>query len=140
MITYRKYYEGDVAKFMPKEQLLDANRIDQLASAGVAYTFCNNTPIAVVGANKIWEGCWQVWSTVSEAIRGHGLFFTKSCKQILAKDAVKHNVHRYHIVVDRRIQENIRWAILLGFRYESTFYKASPDKTDMLIFTMFPGE
>ena len=108
------------------------------SSKGNCHTFLvNGEPAAVVGASCLWEGVWQVWAMVTNEIRGHGLYFTKTCQLILDKSAKYYDVKRYNIIVDSTDKEHIRWAKLLGFQYEYTMVRASVYDTDVLGYVKF---
>lgn len=114
--------------------------VEQLAKLAVGAAHCfscftfeqNGRPVAIVGAHRMWDGVAQVWSIVSDEVRGHGLELTKTIKDLLKIVFDTHGIRRGNILVDSSIRENIRWAELLGFKYEFTMEKASPQGKDIL--------
>lgn len=138
-LKIRHFRENDANKVYAAlgDELVSEDTQNLLISAGVGTTFTitkNGEPAAIIGGHVLWKGCAQVWAVTSPIVYNSGLYYTKMCKILIHKLAEKLKVHRVHCVVDSRISEYIRWIYVLGFKYESTMYKASPDKTDVYIY------
>lgn len=143
MITVRPYRENDI--YGMKQERVDrlANSRQTLefwASNGKAYAFVDKEEVvAVLGGTPICQGAWHIWAIMTEEVRSDGLYLTKVAKAILDVWSDLNDVHRYQATIDVDVQENIRWIQLLGFKYESTMVMASPYKTDVLMYAMFPN-
>ena len=128
--------DSDISLIAARKELVQADSVALSrmldTSHGNCHTFLvGRQPVAIVGASRLWAGVWQVWAIVSNAVRGHGLYFTKGCKIILNSSAVAFKVRRYNAIVGTKDSEYIRWLNTLGFEYEYTMFGASPDGNDI---------
>lgn len=81
----------------------------------------------ILGWYKCWEGVAQVWMTISDEMRGHGLEFIGHLKMLLETESFRNKIRRVHAIVNRNAGENERFAKLIGFQKEFTMYHAAPD-------------
>lgn len=142
MMSVRPFEENDTDHIKARVDKYSASEqtIEFLACNGKAYTFTkNDKPVAILGGSLLCQGCWQIWALMSENIRSEGLYLTKVAKSILDIFAKLNNIHRYHCIIDIEVEENIKWIKLLGFKYESTLVMATSQKTDVLMYVMFPN-
>lgn len=145
MIISRQYIEPDLDRFTLRDRDNMHSDIDGYRHLAAISSVCQTLQVqgslevaGIVGLNKLWDGVAQVWLLTSDVARGHGVSYTKECKRLMDFHSSRLGIHRVHIVVDAGIQENLRWAKVLGFEYESTMRHAAPDGGDMLVMVYWP--
>ena len=144
MISSRRYIPPDFERFeLRKRDRWHGEKSGyqyMIESASVQLTLMTEKleVAGLVGLSRLWDGVAQAWLFTSEIARGHGLSYTKECRRLLEYHANRLDFFRVHIVVDTSIEENIRWAKLVGFEYECTMKNAAPDGSDMDIMVYWP--
>ncbi len=83
------------------------------------------------------NGTAQCWTIISDEARGKGIKLTKTVKSMIDDFARSHNIGRLQATVKPEIRENIRWIELLGFRFESTLFRAGPGGSDLAMYVRF---
>lgn len=99
-----------------------------LKQAGPAYTaFAGMDVIACAGAFQLWEGRAQAWSMLSVAVPQYILGVHRAVKRFLDQ----YPVRRVEITVDPRSEKAVAWAKSLGFSYEGTMPRYTPQGDTM---------
>lgn len=102
-----------------------------LEAAGPAYTaVAGMDVIACAGIVEFWEGRSQVWALLSDQMPQYRKTIHKAVKGFLSG----YRMRRLECVVDPRSEAAIRWAIRLGFHYESPMRAYTPDGADQVMF------
>lgn len=126
----------NVVPYEPGDETLFNRREDPTAfDASWAFTFTKNgMPVAIVGCSDFYPTVGHLWAVVSDEVRGNGLVFTKMAKRLLNDTIHRFNYNRIQAFCDSSNEENKKWLMLLGLKYEATMMKASPDGGDLDIF------
>ena len=91
---------------------------------------------AIFGTVRQWEGRSLAWSVMGEGARTRMHELTQSAIEWLDSRTER----RLEIDVDERFDAGIRWAFLMGFRYESTMHKYSETGEDVIKFVRIKGD
>lgn len=128
-----RYYEyGDMDNF--KEREGDYFNFDpQHQATNDTYSLVNEKDevVAVMGFILFHEGVGAVWAVISDDARGHGIAVTRYAKTLLKRWINDYGLFRVQALVRVDRPEYKRWIKLLGFDYESTMRKVTPDRRDM---------
>ena len=138
----RVYREGDLEHISrrPQDDFGDMalEGVRYLCENGNSYVFEHDgIPVALFGTTILWEGVAQVWTIISDHVRGKGLQLTKTIKEMLDGYCKAHHVKRCETVVKSNVEENVKWMKLFGFEYECTHKQASPEGGDLDIYVKF---
>ncbi len=128
----RHYEFGDLKDF--KERDGDYLNYDSSYQAtDDTYSLVNETGqvVAVMGLVILHEGVAGVWAVISDDARGHGTAVTRYARKLIKRWLYIHVLHRIQALVRVDKEEYKRWIMLLGFEYESTMRKVTPDQRDM---------
>jgi len=128
----REYEYGDLINFKARDgDYLNYDASYQADST--TYTLINeaNKVVAVMGLIILHEGVAGVWAVISDDARGHGIAVTRYARKLIKRWIHNYVLHRIQTVVRVDREEYKRWIRLIGFEYESTMRKVSPDKRDM---------
>lgn len=131
-LRMRLYEYGDLNNF--KERDGDYLNYDASYQANDdTYSLINekNEVVAVMGLVVLHDGVAGVWAVISDNARGHGIAVTRFAKKLLKRWIYVYVLHRIQAMVRVDKDEYKRWIQLIGFEYESTMRKVSPDKRDM---------
>ena len=87
--------------------------------------------IACAGVIEFWEGRAQAWALLSAQFPQHVKSVHRAVRQFLQG----YDVARLECIVDPRDPRTVRWAEHLGFSYESTMPKYTPngESQDMMV-------
>lgn len=104
-----------------------------LEQAGAAFTvWAGSTVIMCAGYIHFWPGRAQVWAMVSHNIPAYGGSVHRHVKQYI--DA--HPVARLECIIDPNFDVSVRWALRLGFAYESTMKRYGIRGQDMDMYVL----
>lgn len=104
-----------------------------LERAGTAFTaWAGSTVIACAGYIHFWPGRGQVWAMVSQDIRAYGSCIHRRVRRYI--DA--HPVARLECIIDPQFEASVRWAVRLGFTYESTMQRYGIHGQDMDMYVL----
>lgn len=131
-----------VVPFVPehfeKIVLRDCYKRENISVVGMkAATFLlENEPMAIVGAQIIFDGVLQAWALTSDLISKKPIAFTKACKLMLKNQIEEHKIRRVQITVRTDYDHGWNWAIALGFELEGIMRNYGPDGCDYGLFAM----
>lgn len=126
----RTYIHGDLNCINPRIDVMNTSIKDQewVAVNGYTFTFLRDgVPVACFGAFKLYTAVYHAWCIASDNVRGRGLTFTKSIKDIMQTMAVLVGAKRINVQVDSSKKENLRFARVLGFEEEYIQFNAGPN-------------
>lgn len=102
----------------------------------IMYTIFNeNTPIAIVGCNHVWDGFYQAWGVLSESVTKVPISFTKEVKRLVDIHFKELKLHRMTMEVRADFCAGLRWPRAFGFSSEGVMRQWGPDKSDYVLFS-----
>jgi hypothetical protein len=135
------YVFGDSRKIKPKKVFEGFNLINQKVeecskdSTSLIYTFSvEGEPIAVIGASRIFEGVYEIWSVLSEKVRDHKFSFLKKVLSLLDFGHFNLGIYRYQMNVREGHPDVLKWAAALKMKCEGLMEKFGPDKANYFMF------
>ena len=146
----RPYREGDLESITRRSRddfgPDDFENTKEMCERDITFTFeIDGVPVAVCGCTMIQKGVKrftptgtaQCWTVISDQVRGHGVELTKKIRHMIDDYCKAHDVGRMQTYIRPSISENARWIELLGFRFESTLFRAGPDGNDLAMYVRF---
>ena len=115
-------------EFMPQYNEI----ISHYASIGHSCTVLHEgKPVVCFGNFQVWPGVHELWMITDQpSVKEHPWKLTKLTR-LLADWIENHtNCHRLQLVVRRDNVSHCKWAELIGFKYETTLHKYTPDGRD----------
>ncbi len=106
----------------------------RLLACNEQYVVIEDEVVACFGLTFDSEGVYKIWAIISDEARGHGRLMIKFMRSTIASAYEKLGIHRLTAVVRADMPEYSRFIELLGFDYEGTMRKASPNKTDLKVY------
>jgi hypothetical protein len=105
--------------------------------AGLAFTIsCNEEIIAIVGANQLWPGVAHGWVLVDAKAKAYPHTMVTDTRKIIKKVFKQLQLVRMHTLMRPEKADYLRWAEMVGFRYESTMRKGGKDGKDILMYSI----
>jgi RimJ/RimL family protein N-acetyltransferase len=130
MIKVRPYKPGDVFHVDPMEKEYSLEDQDLFAIGGISYTVLNDDKIiGVFGFARILDGCFHLWSILSEEIRK---FPIATYKITLA--AISIQARRIQMTTAMSNTIATTFAYRMGFTLEGVLKKYGPDGKDHYLF------
>ena len=133
----REYVKGDYAKVRARARDDLGYFNEAQASFDTAFTiWSGDEAVACGGLVVSYPGVGGLWAIVGDSARGNGLEFTRLTRKGIHLLMDSLGVWRAQATIQAGINENARWAKILGMEYESTLKCAAPDKGDMLMYRL----
>lgn len=107
-----------------------------LANKRTIFTFTyKGAPIACAGMVLLWPGVAEAWTTLSDWAKHHPIWLVKTLRRELKVQMINMELRRAQMHVEDT-PELCRWARAMGFQYEGTLRKYTPDGKTLHVYAL----
>ncbi len=90
--------------------------VRELLRTGPAWTiWADETRLGCAGVSLAWPGVGQAWMVLTETVNGHGVWLTRTVRQVLADVERAYGLHRLEALAVTDSPRNQDWLEALGF-------------------------
>lgn len=90
----------------------------------------DGVPLGIGGVSLMHKGVATVWIVIGKGFLKKPILLVKSCKNLINEAILGMDLHRVQMDIDTDFCENLKFAKILGFKFEGRMIKYGPMKQD----------
>lgn len=135
MVTFELFVPEHYMRLKPHLVYCGEELPVQLAPNINAITVLHSgAPVAIIGANELFRGMWNIWSIFSDDIKKTPAVFLRRLKRLCDDYMKRRDVRRAQMSVSTSNRSGWRLAEFLGFKSEGVMKAYGVDGSDYVLF------
>ncbi len=137
MMEVRYFIDSDLVGFVGKHSP-NSDIVPQIDENTLTILH-DGVPIAVIGFKYWWPNVASVWAHISVLAEGKGIAFVRAMKRAIKFTFEENDLRKMITMIYSSDKEAMKWGPVVGWTMEGYLTKASPDGSDLAIFTITRG-